>query len=67
MKYQQITIEAPVLTDEAAAYLHNFFDALMHGIDDQYYRQIHRYYANKLDDLLVNGELTEENRDNPLC
>ncbi len=28
MKYQKITIEVPALTDEAAAYLHKFIEAL---------------------------------------
>jgi hypothetical protein len=31
MDYQRITLEFPALTDEAAASLHNFINALMHA------------------------------------
>ena len=65
MKYQRITIEVPALTDEAAAYLHKFIDALMHAVDDQYYRQIHHYYAHQLRDVLKNARVTEEELDAP--
>ena len=41
MKYQKITIEVPALTDEAAAYLHKFIEALMYAVDEYYYRQIY--------------------------
>ena len=65
MKYQRITIELPALTDEAAAYLHKFIDALMHAFDDQYYRQIHRYYAQQLRSMHKDTQLTEEELDAP--
>ena len=39
MKYQKITIEVPALTDEAAAYLHKFIEALMYAVDEYYYRR----------------------------
>jgi predicted phosphoribosyltransferase len=60
MNYQRIIIEVPVLPDEAAAYLHKFIDALMHAVDDQYYRQIYRYYANQLTDMMQDAQLTQE-------
>lgn len=56
MKYQQVTLEVPVLPDEAAAYLHKFIEALMHAVDDQYYRQIHHYYAKQLRDSLKDAQ-----------
>lgn len=65
MKYQRITFEVPTLTDEAAAYLHKFFEALMYAIDDQYYRQIGHYYSNKLTDMLKDSHLTQEDLDTP--
>ena len=34
MKYQKITIEVPALTDEAAAYLHKFIEALMYTLHE---------------------------------
>lgn len=67
MDYQRITIEVPALPDEAAAYLHKFIDALMHAIDEQYYRQIHRYYTNRLTDMMEDSQLTttQEIADDP--
>ena len=65
MKYQRITIEVPALTDEAAAYLHKFIDTLMHAVDDQYYRQIHHYYAQQLRSMDKDTQLTEEELDAP--
>jgi hypothetical protein len=65
MKYQHITFELPALTDEAAASLQNFINALMYAVDEQYYKQIHRHYLNKLDDLMVDAQYEEENLDNP--
>lgn len=47
MNYQQIMIELPTLSDEAAASLQNFIYELMYAIDEQYYRQIHRHYMHK--------------------
>lgn len=60
MNYQRITIDVPALPDEAAAYLHQFIEALMHAIDDQYYRQIHCYYKNQLTDMMEDSQLTTE-------
>lgn len=65
MNYQQITLELPDLTDESAAALQNFIYALMYAVDEQYYKQIHRHYLRKLDDLMVNAQFTEEALDKP--
>lgn len=65
MKYERITLEVPAVPDEAAAYLHKFIEALMHAVDDQYYRQIHRYYSNQLTDILKDSQLTQEELDAP--
>jgi hypothetical protein len=47
MNYQQIMIELPQISDESAASLQKFIQALMYAIDEHYHRQIHRHY--KLD------------------
>lgn len=65
MNYQQITLEFPALTDEAAVSLQNFIRALMYAVDEQYYRQIHRYHVDKLKNMLLNSQLTEEKLDDP--
>ena len=65
MNYQQITLELPGLTDESAAALQNFIYALMYAVDEQYYKQIHRHYLRKLDELMVDSQFTEEALDNP--
>lgn len=65
INYQRITLEWPELTDESAAALQNFIYALMYAVDEQYYKQIHRHYLIKLDDLMVDAQLTEEVLDNP--
>lgn len=65
MNYQHLKLEFPALTDEAAASLHNFINALMHAVDEQYYKQIHRYYAGKLDNMLIDSQLTHENLEDP--
>ena len=65
MNYQQITLELPELTDESAAALQNFIYALMYAVDEQYYKQIHRHYLCKLDDITVDSQFTEEALDNP--
>ena len=44
IKYQHIRLELPELTDESAAALQNFIQALMYAIDEQYYKQIHRHH-----------------------
>jgi hypothetical protein len=65
MNYQHLKIEFPALSDEAAASLHKFINALMLAVDEHFYLQLHRYYANKLDDMLIDSELIEEKLDNP--
>jgi hypothetical protein len=65
MNYQHLTLELPALTDEAAASLHKFVEALMYAVDDQYYKQIHRYYANKLEDMLADSQSIQKPLDNP--
>ena len=65
MNYQHIRLELPELTDESAAALQNFIYALMYAVDEQYYKQIHRHYLLKLDDLVVDSQFTEEALDNP--
>lgn len=66
MKYQRIIIEVPTLPDEAAAYLHKFVEAMMYAIDDQYYKQIHRYYSNQLEDMMKDSQSTQkEDLDTP--
>jgi hypothetical protein len=65
MNYQRITLELPELTDESAAALQNFIYALMYAVDEQYYKQIHRHYLLKLDELIVDSQSTEETLDNP--
>ena len=65
IKYQHIRLELPELTDESAAALQNFIQALMYAIDEQYYKQIHRHHLLKLDDLMVDCQPTEESLDNP--
>ena len=37
----------------------------MHAIDDQYYRQIARYYSNQLTERLKDSQLTPEDLDTP--
>ena len=65
MDYQHLKIEFPALSNEAAASLHKFINALMHAVDDHFYLQIHQYYASKLDDMLIDGQFEEEKFDNP--
>jgi hypothetical protein len=65
MNYQRITLELPELTDESAAALQNFIYELMYAVDEQYHKQIHRHYLCKLDDLMVDSQLTKETIDNP--
>lgn len=65
MNYQHLELEFPALTDEAAAHLHNFINALMYAIDEQYYKQIHRYYSHKLEDMLVDSQIMKDDLDNP--
>jgi hypothetical protein len=65
MNYQRITLELPKLTDEPAAALQKFICALMHAVDEQYYKQIHRHHLRKLNDLMVDSQSMEEVIDNP--
>lgn len=65
MNYQKLIVEVPSLSDEAAASLQRFLYELMYAIDEQYYKQIQRYYVNKPKDLLLGAELTNENFDIP--
>lgn len=65
MKYQRIMIEVPALPDEAAAYLHKFVEAMMYAIDEHYYKQIHRYYGNQLEDMMKDGQLAQKDLDTP--
>ena len=65
MKYHYLNLEFPALTDEAAAYLHKFINALMYAIDEQYYKQIHRYYSHQLQDMIVEGQPIQDESDSP--
>ena len=65
MNRQRITLELPELTDESAAALQNVINALMYAVDEQYYKQIHRHYLLKLDELMVDSQFTEEELENP--
>lgn len=65
MNYQKLIVNVPPLSDEAAAFLQRFLNELMYAIDEQYYLQIHRYYVNKSEKMLMDAESTQENLDNP--
>ena len=65
MNYHHLSFEFPALTDEAAASLHKFIDALMNAIDERYYREIHRFYVHKSRDLLKDAQFTHEDLDEP--
>ena len=65
IKYQNVTLELPEVTDESAAFLQKFIDVLRYAVDEQYYKQIHRHHLRKLDDLMVDSQSTEETLDNP--
>ena len=65
MDYQRIILEAPALTDEAAASLHKFIEALMYAVDEQYYRQIHRYYAGKLNNMISDAQFIHDDQVDP--
>ena len=56
---------APELSDEAAASLQNFINALMYAVDEQYYKQIHHHYKRQLDELMVHAQPTGENLNDP--
>ena len=58
MNDQHIKFDFPALTDEAAASLFNFMQALMYAIDEQFYKQIHRHYAHKLNNMMVDAQMS---------
>lgn len=60
MKYQHLTLDWPEITDEAAASLQRFIEALRYAIDEQYYKQIHCHYLRQLDNLMVDAQFKEE-------
>lgn len=47
MEKPALTIEAPQLTDEAAAKVQEFLHTLMDVIDEHYHPQITRHYRSK--------------------
>ena len=66
MNYQNITLRFPELSDEAAAALHNFISALMYAVDDEFYKQIHRHYSNRLNNMLTDSQLVQDEKlENP--
>jgi hypothetical protein len=65
MNYEQLIVEVPPLSDEAAASLQRFLYDLMYAIDEHYYSQIQRYYVNKSKELLLDAHLTNENLNIP--
>jgi hypothetical protein len=65
MSDEQLIVEVPSLSDEAAALLQRFLYDLMYAIDEQYYSQIQRYYVNKSKELLLDAHLTNEKLDTP--
>ena len=52
MKY--LVIEAPRLTDEAAANLQNFFYTLMESFEEHYHYQTERYYHESIESMTDN-------------
>jgi hypothetical protein len=65
MNYQQITIELPALSDEAAAYIQNFIYRVMSAIDEHYYQQIKRYYRNESLNSFIEDHPPQENLGDP--
>jgi hypothetical protein len=66
MKYQQITIELPALSDEAAASVQNFIYRVMSAIDEHYYQQIKRYYKyESMSSFIEEDHPLQENLDDP--
>lgn len=61
MKY--LVIEAPVLTDEAAVNIQDFFSALTDAFGEHYHYQIERYYRKSVMGSMVdvNARVTEDN------
>lgn len=65
MDYQYITIELPVLSDEAAASVQTFVYKIMNAIDEHYYQQIKRYYKYESRNSFIEEEHPPQNLDDP--
>lgn len=65
MKYQQITIELPALSDEAAASVQNFIYRVMTAVDEHYYQQIKRHYKYESMSSFIEDHPSQENLDDP--
>lgn len=65
MDYQYITIELPVLSDEAAASVQTFVYKVMNAIDEHYYQQIKRYYVYESRNSFIDDHPAQENLDDP--
>lgn len=59
MKY--LVIEAPILTDEAAVNLQDFFYALMEAFGEHYHHQVERYYRESVIGNMADVDVTQEN------
>ncbi len=61
MKY--LVIKAPILTDETAVNLQDFFSALMDALGEHYHYQIERYYRESVTGSMadVDMNMTEDN------
>jgi|LakMenEpi03Aug12_release.lakeMendotaPanAssembly.Ray.scaffolds.fasta_scaffold695054_2 hypothetical protein len=66
MNNQKIILELPAITDQAAASLQKFIQALLYAVDEHYFRQIHCHYKKELDNLLMDAQPTQECLDDPL-
>ena len=66
MRYQNITIELPALSNEAAASVQNFIYRVMNAIDEHYYQQIKHYYKyESIDYFIEENHTKQENLDDP--
>lgn len=63
MKY--IVIEAPLLTDEAAVNLQDFFSVLMNAFGDHYHDQTERYYRESIFGHAIDSKVTSVEDDPP--
>ena len=59
MKY--LVIEAPILTDEAAVNLQDFFYALMEAFGEHYHHQVERYSRESVIGTMADVDVTQEN------
>ena len=59
MKY--LVIEAPILTDEAAVNVQDFFYALMDAFGEHYQCQIERYYRESVIATMPDINMTDDN------